>query len=129
MPGGRFWLRLDVGSRQWGGTSWDLDLDIGRFNDVLGAARRADRLVDQPAAARAADPQAAYDAKIAEARVNVLKVARRRTVPFQKTAFLRKVSGSDAVKIAAFDELVEDGSLVQAGTTGSRETPLYRIAP
>lgn len=29
---GRFGLRAEVGSRQWGGMSWDVDLDIGPFD-------------------------------------------------------------------------------------------------
>jgi hypothetical protein len=33
---GRFRLLLEVGSRQWGGTSWDLDLDVGTFNIDAG---------------------------------------------------------------------------------------------
>lgn len=32
---GRFKLRLDIGSRQWGGSSWDLDLNVGAFDDHL----------------------------------------------------------------------------------------------
>jgi hypothetical protein len=30
---GHFELALEVGSRQWGGTSWDVVIDIGPFND------------------------------------------------------------------------------------------------
>jgi hypothetical protein len=33
---GRFRLLLDVGSRQWGGSSWALDLNVGRFNIDAG---------------------------------------------------------------------------------------------
>lgn len=33
---GRFQLLLEVGSRQWGGTEWDLDLNVGRFDVELG---------------------------------------------------------------------------------------------
>lgn len=36
VPNGRFKLRLNIGSRQWGGTEWDLDLDVGRFDPDLG---------------------------------------------------------------------------------------------
>jgi hypothetical protein len=36
VPNGRFRLTLDVGSRQWGGTTWDLDVDLGRFDQDLG---------------------------------------------------------------------------------------------
>ena len=33
---GLFWLTLDIGSRQWGGSTWNLDLDVGRFDENLG---------------------------------------------------------------------------------------------
>jgi hypothetical protein len=36
VAGGRFKLLLEVGSRQWGGTEWDLDLNVGRFDVDLG---------------------------------------------------------------------------------------------
>jgi AAA domain len=32
VPAGRFQLLLEVGSRQWGGGEWDLDLNLGPFN-------------------------------------------------------------------------------------------------
>lgn len=33
---GQFQLLLDIGSRQWGGATWDLDLHIGRFDNDTG---------------------------------------------------------------------------------------------
>lgn len=36
VPGGRFRLLLEIGSRQWGGTEWNLDLNVGRFDVELG---------------------------------------------------------------------------------------------
>ena len=36
VDAGLFRLKLDIGSRQWGGTTWDLDLDIGRFDEDTG---------------------------------------------------------------------------------------------
>ena len=33
---GLFYLTLDIGSRQWGGATWDLDMDLGRFDPELG---------------------------------------------------------------------------------------------
>jgi hypothetical protein len=36
LENGAFQLRLEIGSRQWGGTRWDLDLTIGRFDDDTG---------------------------------------------------------------------------------------------
>jgi hypothetical protein len=36
VDAGLFRLRLGIGSRQWGGTLWDLDLDIGHFDVETG---------------------------------------------------------------------------------------------
>lgn len=36
VANGRFSLSLEIGSRQWGGSTWDLDLDLGRFDEDLG---------------------------------------------------------------------------------------------
>lgn len=33
VEAGRFKLLLEVGSRQWGGREWDLDLELGRFDE------------------------------------------------------------------------------------------------
>ena len=37
VEAGDFKLRVEIGSRQWGGTSWDLDLSIGRFDEDRGS--------------------------------------------------------------------------------------------
>jgi hypothetical protein len=58
VRGGRFQLALDVGSRQWGGATWDLDLNIGRFDPDTGThdgeiswdLRAAGTSTDTPAA-------------------------------------------------------------------------------
>lgn len=36
VENGRFKLLMEVGSRQWGGTAWDLNIDLGRFDDETG---------------------------------------------------------------------------------------------
>lgn len=36
VAAGRFRLLLEVGSRQWGGSEWDLDLNVGSFDVDLG---------------------------------------------------------------------------------------------
>ena len=51
---GEFELLLEVGSRQWGGSAWDLDVSLGRFNhdledfdgDVSWSIRRHDGSTD-----------------------------------------------------------------------------------
>jgi hypothetical protein len=37
VDAGSFHLTLEIGSRQWGGTTWDLDIDIGRFDEDTGS--------------------------------------------------------------------------------------------
>ena len=37
VEAGTFRLRMDIGSRQWGGMSWELDLNIGRFDIESGS--------------------------------------------------------------------------------------------
>lgn len=32
VPQGKFYLELNIGSRQWGGSTWELDIDVGRFD-------------------------------------------------------------------------------------------------
>lgn len=36
VDSGRFRLLLEIGSRQWGGSAWDLDYDLGRFDVDTG---------------------------------------------------------------------------------------------
>jgi AAA domain len=120
VTAGKFRLRLDVGSRQWGGTSWDLDLDIGRFDVPTGQHDGPITWNIQPASTdlAAADAQDTKDAKVLAAKVNVLRVARRRKRPFTKTGLLKEVGGNAEDKSAAFDQLVEQATFVPAGTTG-----------
>jgi hypothetical protein len=37
VEAGAFKLRLQIGSRQWGGSYWDLDLTVGRFDPETGS--------------------------------------------------------------------------------------------
>lgn len=117
---GRFRLQLDIGSRQWGGSSWDLDLNIGRFMPDLGvhdgpitfAVRLANATSSGP------DAQGVHDKRIEEAGVAMNRVASKRTKPFTKTEIIDDTVGSAAVKRAAFARLVDAKTLVEVGTTG-----------
>jgi hypothetical protein len=62
VPEGEFWLQTAFGSRQWGGTEWHIDWDLGPFNhevahhvgeiswDVRPAAEAGGARIDGPAA-------------------------------------------------------------------------------
>jgi hypothetical protein len=134
---GRFKLRLDIGSRQWGGTSWDLDLDIGAFNPLT---RQHDGVVAwtiNPASDDdGRDPQDAHDEKIITARLALLKVGRKQRrlgKPFTKTELVHATAGNHQILGVAFDQLVGDGSLIDGppravpfGRT-TKQVPTYTV--
>ena len=78
VDAGTFRLSLDVGSRQWGGSTWNVDVNLGRFDDELvdhveeitfSVRRRTDRVE--------ADPDAAEKAADVEIRLDVFRVFRK----------------------------------------------------
>ena len=124
VENGKFRLTLEIGSRQWGGTSWDLDLNIGRFDIDTGSH----------------DGQISWDINRASAtnssgRGTSRDRARRAIIdtladmPWQltKTKIKDYVGGSKDVFTSVFDEMVEDGVIghdkagrIESGTTKTR---------
>lgn len=138
VAAGRFKLRLDVGSRQWGGTAWDLDVDIGRFDEMTGQHDGALSWTIAPAATadQADDGQAVLDARIVDAQLALMRKARARRKPFQQTDLVHDTVGNAGNKGPAFRHLVENGDLVEvtvgtvtAGGGSKRNVPLYKAAP
>jgi hypothetical protein len=133
VDAGRFWLRLEVGSRQWGGSVWELDLELGRFDAKMGCHVGALSWSLRPALPDSDDPQDVHDAKIDAAKVALIKVAGRRSKPFIKTELIEATTGAVGVVRAAFNALVEAGSLIEAGSveTGNnkQKTPTYALHP
>lgn len=132
VPGGRFWLRLEVGSRQWGGTSWEVDIDLGKLVPSTGLHIGAIKWAIRPATMTTSDPQTAHDAKLAQAKVDLLRVGRKRK-PFMKSELVDDTAGTKVIKARAFDLLVDVGTIVQAGTRtvpwgkGTREVPVFKV--
>lgn len=133
VPGGRFRLSLQIGSRQWGGTSCDVDLDIGRFDVIAGTHDGPMQWDVQPATTVGPDPQAAHDVKIADAKRALRIKAKRRTKPWKRDQLIGATPGTAAVLRVAFDQMVDDGELVEVGTAtvpsgrGTRQVPLYQL--
>jgi hypothetical protein len=130
---GTFRLILEVGSRQWGGASWELDLSIGRFDEESGShdgeitwdLRRAS---ESRPRANGANP------KTDRARKLILDVLA--DCPWEKTRSAIKVmvGGGREVFDTAFDDLTDRGVIAhdqigreEAGTTKKRL--LWGLAP
>jgi hypothetical protein len=135
VPGGRFWLRLEVGSRKWGGTSWEVDMNLGQFDPGTGLHLGAIKWSIRPATTTTPDPQDVHDARIAQAKVDLLKVAhsKHKRKPFTKSELTEDTAGTKTIKLRGFDQLVEVGTFVQAGTRtvpwgkGTREVPVFKV--
>ena len=121
VDAGRFRLQLNLGGRQWGGSSWDLDLNIGRFVPDLG-------LHDGPITYNvkpASSGQAPVSDPLGDVKLEVLRVGRKARRPLTRQSWLARVERKAELKRAAFDELVADGALAQVsgGKSPTFEVP------
>lgn len=123
VDAGRFRLGLALGSRQWGGTDWNLDLNIGRFLPDLG-------LHDGPITwhvAPAAGPGSGTSGDlVADVKVEVLAVGRKARKPLTRQSWVTRVERRRALALVAFDELVADGQVTQ---TGTGKSATYEVTP
>lgn len=119
---GSFRLLMEVGSRQWGGMSWDVDLEVGRFDadtgeydgDIAWEVRRH----------HAGDGEAGGD----RAEEMILDVLRDHPWELTKTQVMEKVGGNKNERWAAFERLerakrvqFEALSRPEGGATRTRE--------
>ena len=120
---GRFRLSLDVGSRQWGGGTFDVDFDIGRYDidtdEHVGQLRfRVQR--ETAAAADDTDRRKVDEAKLSLIRVWNQRRGPNRGKPWTKTEWLDATVGvGKQYQRAAFAELLDAGRIIC--TTGTRQ--------
>jgi hypothetical protein len=126
VDGGIFRLTLDIGSRQWGGTTWDLDLSIGRFDEDT-MSHDGEITWDLNRASASSTKQDKGDAKQATAKKAILDVLA--DCPWEKTrtAIRDLVAGNHAVFDQVFDDLAENNIIghserkrPEGGTTKKR---------
>ena len=134
VAAGSFKLSMEVGSRQWGGTSWDLDLELGRFDEETGThdgeitwdLRRSFPAASGPGGAAVAP--GTVSARPSSTRVS--------DMPWRlsKTEVKDIVRGDRRVFATVFDDLVESGVIrndkvgrKESGTTRTRL--LWGLAP
>lgn len=106
---GLFRLAIDIGSRQWGGTSWDLDLNIGRLDPNTGTHDGAIEWDIRPAAAtdKAAD-------RTAQLEPVILRILRDHPFELTETQVLEKVGGKAQTARQAWAQLVDDGTIIHS---------------
>ena len=115
---GRYRLRLDVGSRQWGGESYDLDIAVdpltGRVGwDITEASDEPDDGIDP----------------LTEAKLELLRTGRKARKAMTRAAWIERATGRDQTLRAAFDELVIDEQIVVVATfrSGSNTVSTYEV--
>jgi len=100
VANGRFQLDLAIGSRQWGGNAYQLDLDIGRFDPDHGT-HDGDITWDLRAAAGAA-------AREADAFAVVLEVLEAQPWVLTKAQLVAAVGGNATTARGLVDALLQD---------------------
>ncbi|MGH8976268.1 MAG: AAA family ATPase, partial [Acidimicrobiia bacterium] len=106
VEAGRFRLLLEVGSRQWGGSTWDLDVDLGRFDQDLG---EYDGDITWAIRPHAAANGCASGEGVAAAIIDVLA---DQPWAFTKSDVKRLVGGKRALFDEAWEELRAEDSIV-----------------
>ena len=116
---GEFRLALDVGSRQWGGASYDIDYNIGRF-DTETSTHDGD-IVWTVTAKGHGDTTSGdgFDSKVAAAEERVVKTWKQRRdqlrSPWTITEWLDRTTGTKQLNRTAFYRLV-DGCRILCAT-------------
>jgi hypothetical protein len=130
VEAGSFGLSLEIGSRQWGGTTWELDFDIGRFDEETGTH---DGEITWGLRRASATTKVATS-KCVETQMAIREALSDRPWSLTKTELKMLVGGSRRLFADAMDELVRKGVIahdlvgrIEAGITKKR--PLWGLTP
>jgi hypothetical protein len=126
VDGGIFRLSLDIGSRQWGGTTWDLDLSIGRFDEDT-MSHDGEITWDLNRASGGRTKESKSTARTASMEKSILDVLTDESWTMTRSAIKALVGGSRELFDTVFDDLAA-GSVIghdmvgrtEAGTTKRR---------
>jgi hypothetical protein len=120
VENGRFFLTMQIGSRQWGGTTWDLDLNIGRFNEDLGT-HDGDITWDlRRSNGSSTTPDKTGNAKATKARHAICEALADKPWQLTKTDLYAVVGGNRDVFHEAITALA-DGHLIKHDHVGREE--------
>ena len=142
MSAGTFKLTLEVGSRQWGGSAWDLDLDIGRFNEDIGTHEGEIRWDIRRSTGAPKDQRS----NRADVQTAIRELLAAKEWKLTKTEIKHELGGSTEAFTSAFAALQRSGEIDscdlkrdESGTTKTRKllgtganprpTPTVRVGP
>lgn len=114
VDAGRFRLKLNVGSRQWGGAEHHVDFDIGRWDDDLNDHVGALRWTVGPATD--ADDRDPLEVKVADYEARLIATWRRRRgtkTPWTQSEWFDRTTGANTDKRVAWLRLVDLGRIVE----------------
>ncbi|MBF6557033.1 MAG: AAA family ATPase [Acidimicrobiales bacterium] len=127
VDGGVFRLTFEVGSRQWGGTSWDLDISIGRFDQDTGS-HDGEITWDLNRSNGAKSKNDKRSEKEYEMRRRISDTVTDHPFELTKAKIRTIVGGNADMFFRCFDEMAQDGEIrhdrlgsTEAGTTKKRE--------
>ena len=121
---GRFRLKLRIGSRQWGGGDYAVDLSLGRFDPEHGIHIGSIHWkVGRLAEAIAETDDERHQATMTEAQLAIKRYLRRQQRPVGRNELIEGVGGRKDRMRAALTILIERGEVIErslkvAGTPG-----------
>jgi hypothetical protein len=133
VAAGRFRLTADIGSRQWGGGTFEVDFNIGKFDPETGSHDGPIRFKVVPAGTED-EPTDKDAAKRVTARSAVLKTMRSARTALTRDAIAERTTGVTKIYIRAeIAVMIEQGLLVEHGIRkpekgAHNDVPLYRLA-
>lgn len=132
VAAGKFHLGLDIGSRQWGGASYDLDFNIGRFDVDNGTHDGPITFKVRPSNTPDEVSDRDLDKRLM-ARRGVLTTMRKARTALTRTEIEDRTTGAGKVYIRAeIAALIDEGGLVEHGIRkpdkGGKEAPMFVLA-
>lgn len=128
---GKFYLSAEIGSRQWGGGVYDIDLDIGHLDPDSGTH---DGTITFKVAPAGSGEDSDKDAgKRVEARRAITKTMKRARTPHTREEIKERTTGVSRNHIAAeIAVMIDQGFLIEHGIrkpdSGGRDAPMYRLS-
>jgi hypothetical protein len=116
---GRYQLRLDVGSRQWGGNEYDLDVSVEPMTGAVGW-----HIVE--ASATGDDDEGD---SLTQPKLDLLRTGRKARKALTRASWIERTKGRASTLRVAFDELVEEGriAIVTTFKSGSNTVSTYEV--
>ncbi len=131
VPNGRFRLTADIGSRQWGGGTFGVDFDIGRFDPDAGT--HDGTITFNVRAGGHDEPEDRDTSKRLAARRAVFDTMRKARTALSRTEIEERSTGASKAHIRAETAvLIDEGQLVEHGIRkperGGKDAPLYVLS-